>query len=340
MKKQLLFILLALLVPVAGLADVWQDPDTKVNYEYEPGSGVASVKSGNGSFSGSPATTGDIVIRERICIDGMDYIVTAIGSRAFFNCWKIESVIIPNSVTSIGEEAFRGCIGLTKIVMSNSVTSIDYCTFYDCSGLTSIDIPNSVTNIGLLAFSSCSGLRCLDIPNSVTKIAHLAFSGCTGLTNITIPNSVTSIEPGAFRECTSLSSVTLNCSEVGDWFLGNNHIKEVIFGDEVTSISNCAFQGCDSLSSVTIGEKVSCIGHSAFLGTLWHDSLSMNDGLIYVGKVAYMYSGIMPANTSIIIKDGTLGIAGGAFSDYCDMVSISIPNSVTNIGEGAFRSCI
>ena len=47
----------------------------------------------------------------------------------------------------------------------------------------------------------------------------------------------------------------------------------------------------------------------------------------------------MPNNTSITIKDGTVGIAGSAFSGCSGLTSITIPNSVANIGEWAFYSC-
>ena len=47
----------------------------------------------------------------------------------------------------------------------------------------------------------------------------------------------------------------------------------------------------------------------------------------------------MPDNTSITIKDGTLGIGGSAFFGCKGLTSIIIPNSVTNIGEEAFYGC-
>lgn len=47
----------------------------------------------------------------------------------------------------------------------------------------------------------------------------------------------------------------------------------------------------------------------------------------------------MPSGTSITLRDGTLGIADGAFSGCSGLVSIDIPNSVTSIGYGAFSDC-
>ena len=50
--------------------------------------------------------------------------VTRIGEHAFYGCWCLTSVTIPDSVTSIGEAAFEGCSGLTSVTIPDSVTSI------------------------------------------------------------------------------------------------------------------------------------------------------------------------------------------------------------------------
>ena len=149
---------------------------------------------------------------------------------------------------------------------------------------------------------------------SVTSIGSEAFLGCSGLTSVTIDNSVTSIGDGAFYECSGLTSVAIPNS--------------------VTEIGENAFYKCSGLTSVTIPNSVTSIGADAFYGTAWYDN--QPDGLVYAGKVAYKYKGTMPNNTSITIEDGTPSIASFAFLGCSGLTSVTIPNSVTDIGKSAF----
>ncbi len=176
-----------------------------------------------------------------------------IGPRAFMNCTRLTSVIIPNSVTSIGIGAFSGCTNLPIIdniryadtylveAIDKSLSTyaikegtkwIGYNAFYGCTSLASITIPNSVTSIGDRAFYGCTSLTSVTIPNGVTSIGEYAFMNCTSLASVTIPNSVTSIGSSAFYDCTSLASVTIPNS--------------------VTSIGGSAFYGCTSLASIYV----------------------------------------------------------------------------------------
>ena len=294
--------------------------------------------------------------------------------NAFSNCRGLTSITIPNSVTSIGRFAFKNCSGLTSITIPNSVTSIDSGAFSGCNGLTSVTIPDSVISIGASAFSGCSGLTSVTIPDSVMSIGNNAFSGCRGLTSITISDSVTSIGNCAFRYCEKLQDIYI--TDIAAWcnisglynlmdygssnkklYINNELATSITIPNGVTAIPSSAFRNCTGLTSVTIGNSVTSIGSNAFYNCTWLTSVTIGngvtsisqtafgntawynnqpDGLVYAGKVAYKYKGTMPWYTSIVLKEGTLGIGDSAFFGCSGLTNITIPNSVTSIGPGAF----
>jgi len=168
----------------------------------------------------------------------------------------------------------------------------------------------------------------ITIPECITYIG--GFSGCTNLTaiNVASGNSAYSSRDGILY---NKNKTILHAYPAG------KASSAIIIPDGVTSIGSYAFSGCTSLTSITIPDSVTSIGFDAFSQTPWLNN--QPDGLVYAGKVAYLYKGTMPANTSITLLDGTKEIAGKAFRNCTNLSSITIPNSVISIGFEAFRNC-
>ena len=104
----------------------------------------------------------------------------------------------------------------------------------------------------------------------------------------------------------------------------------------VTSIDSRACYST-SVSSITIPESIVSIGKEAFHETSWYNN--QPNGLVYVGNFAYTYKGTMPESTSIVLRNGTKGIAAGAFANCSGMVSVAMPESMAYVGSDAFDNC-
>ena len=206
------------------------------------------------------------------------------------------------------------------------LTSIGGAAFYGCIGLTSVEIPNSVTSIQNQAFRECTGLTSVVIPNSITSIGGAAFYGCTGLTSVEIGNSVTSIGYTAFRGCTGLNSMEIpnSVTSIGDWaFYGCTGLTSVEIGNSVTSIGNYAFEGCSGLEQIVVDT-----------GNTVYDSRNNCDAIIETAT-----NTLIAGCKNTVIPNSVTSIGNYAFRNCTGLTSVVIPNSVTSIGGSAFYGC-
>lgn len=303
--------------------------------------------------------------------------VTSIGEWAFEGCSSLTSVTVPEGVTSIGHYAFYECSSLTSVTIPESMTSISDGTFRDCSSLTSVTIPDNVTNIGSSAFSGCNSLKSVEIKGAasigadafggckklanvtfsgnVTSIGDSAFSACERLTNVVLPESVTDIGVEAFLQCGRLVSVAIpGVVNIGDRaFEGCNSLTGVIIPDSVTNIGNGAFSYCN-LTSVTIPDSVKHIEGNIFVGCSNLERVSVDeknenytsmDGVLFDKNCTVLIAyPVAKKDTIYKIPKSVTTIARSAFAHnvfYSDsnLSSVTIPESVTSIGAGAFSGC-
>ena len=174
----------------------------------------------------------------------------------------------------------------------------------------------------------------VDIPaeidgKRVTSIGSTAFWGCTSLTSITIPNSVKRIEYKAFGYCTNLTSISIpnSVTSIGDWaFVECANLKSVMISNSVTSIGDEVFTYCPSLEAINV--DIDNKNYASVSGILFDKNKT---------KLVSYPAG--RANEEYCIPNSVTSIGNSAFRKSINLIGITIPNSVIDIGYDAFGNC-
>lgn len=287
---------------------------------------------------GDTPYSGDVVVPLSVSYDGNTYSVTAIGETAFESCSELISIALPNTVTTIGYAAFYNCSSLASVSMGNSVTSIGVHAFFLCSSLASITLPASVISIGTDAFLDCENLEEIIVAegnNSYSSVDGVLYDkNKTTLlkcpdkkSQVTIPTSVTAIENGAFTGCHGLTTIEIPNSVKSissQAFFSCRNLTTVSIGNSVTAIGNGAFSNCTSLEEIIVAEE--------------NPSYSSVEGALY-NKDQTVLSKWPDKKLNVSIPNSVTAIGNCAF-EYCsELTSITLPESVTTIGEWAFSRC-
>ncbi|MDE6380811.1 MAG: leucine-rich repeat protein, partial [Muribaculaceae bacterium] len=306
---------------------------------------------------------------------------------AFYQNQSFEKVILPKSLDNIGDYLFsEGSV--KEISMSPNSRRIGKWAFRRCKELEIVTLPENLETIGEEAFSETS-IKEVELPSSVKEIKSQAFEysklelinlenveilgegAFSGVKELKGELNLSKIEviPNRCFNGTKISSPILSqkLKSVGDYgFSSCVNIEKIVLGESLEEIGNYTFSSCSKLTDVELPSTIRQIGAGAFSETPWGKSLVSEDGIIYIGNIAYSYDGSYNhEGTELTIKEGTVAISNGfsftdnikekitslnlpeslieigneAFIGFKELGEVKLPSSLQKIGNGAFRYC-
>lgn len=292
------------------------------------------------------APGGVIDIPDTVKKDNIDYTVTAIGYSAFGSLStpiNVSSVFIPATVLSIGDSAFIYCDALTTVTFAENsqLKSIERAAFWGSEHVhprfKEIKIPDSVETIGNGAFYECRDLERIALPSALQTLSSVTFYNCTALSEVTFPASLKTIESSAFSGCRNLSKVKLPASLKA--------IQSSVF-HLCINLKTVSYDGSlEQWSRITADNDV--LGYSC-------PSLVMSDYTAQFILVKNAFLDPPPKTVTITKYTGTEStvilpstinswpvtkIGEDALKDNTTITSVTIPDSVTEIGSNAFAGC-
>ncbi|GEM_PF-499408 len=282
-----------------------------------------------------------------------------IGNSAFDGCNSLKTMAYSPSVAKISHEihknAFINCKALTTITFGTGLTSIGESAFSGASALTNFTLPTTMKNIGISAFQDCDKLTSVTVPEGTESVGNSAFYKCDSLQTVSLPSTLKSLGSdsswysGAFEGCGSLKTVTIKAGKEEAFigcktFAGCVSLTAITIPGNYAEIYKEAFQGCKALKTMTYSgsDKYShSIGDNAFSECSALTTVTFGAGLQSIGSSAFASTGI----TSLTIPEGVTTLNQGAFYNCDALKSVAIPSTVERIGStsswdtGVFENC-
>ena len=163
-----------------------------------------------------------------------------------------------------------------------------------------------VTSIDKNVFANIGNVSEVSLPDGILSIGESSFNLSRNLKKINFPDSLESIGKEAFMECTSL--------------------ENPVIPKGVKSIGANAFADCTSITAFDVSDE--------------NETFVSVDGVIFTKDKKELV--IYPAGKTdeeYTIPDGTEKISEKAFAYNSNIEKVIFPDSLTEIGEGAFYFC-
>ena len=247
---------------------------------------------------------------------------------------KVTQLQIPETVNQIPDMAFVGG-NMSEVIIPGDLEKIGMLAFGYCKGLQTVEIQGKLGVLGGGAFENAS-VKKVYIADCA-QINRYAFNLCYALESVVLPGNMTAIEENTFYKCEKLKSLTIPETVVSIHKTGlqNMTSMETLYYAGTTQQWNSVkkAEGWDKDATW----KIICLGD--YPGDQNLEFLPSYDKTYYT-----VYSRGDSTATELVIP----GVYNGlpvkeidpfAFWKCTDLVSVTIPGTVTDVGNDAFSKC-
>lgn len=296
-----------------------------------------------------------------------------IDDSAFSNCENLSDISGGQNLFIIGNYAFSDCCALETIEFGSKVDSIGTGAFSYCSRLTTaIFQGNAPTTFGGTAtqtgvFADVSYTFTIFYRSGTTGWTSPTWNGYPAVCRDDVATDFSTLDSDNrnvqgiyFQLNTTAMTATVGKNTTADNNAGyaGGQNGSIVIPDTVTKgestytvigINQYAFANCAWINTISLGKNISSVEPSAFRGcknltaiTVSPDNLQFadQDGVLFDKCGLYLYA--YPAgrtDSTYTIPDSCNTVGTMSFSDAVNLTSISVPNSVKNIGAKAFAQC-
>ena len=279
----------------------------------------------------------------------------SIGDSAFYNCETLGRVRFPSTLKSIGDYAFYNAYR-SNVLELPSVEHIGAYAFYAIGVTDALELPEGLKTIGDSAFENCRNMGDLYLPSTLEAIGSNAFKGDYNIQYVVL-NSETppALGENVFEGCDYLADIDLSDRgtkrQMQEWqayvdALGLTCRVWRAQDPTASSPEKGSYQYENRMLTQYTGTKtrihphltvskepVVGLGDGVFKGsqTIEYFSVSHNDAFTTIGAEAFMDSALQ----NVDLFDSVTTIGARAFAGCAKLEALTLPESLTEIGEGA-----
>ena len=292
---------LKLLEPDSDRLGIFLSHQTTLKEAYIP----ASVEHIDDCFFSKYTRLEKIEVTERSeyyeSIDGVLYVKDGKELIRYPSNKKGDTFIVPDRVERIHDEAFYNCHLLETIVIHPTVKYVGRKAFAHCKNLKNVEYKCRYQIVPEMAFDRCQSVISVALSDNIQEIQCEAFS-FTSITEMKFPERLSTIGAYAFRNCKNLRKITIN--------------------KNMRSISSRAFFGCKNLNEIDTGNNG------------WY---RFEDGGLFTRDLKKLVMFVDRKIEHYEIPVGVGIIGNSLFADADNLITIKIPDTVTEIEDFAFK---